>query len=586
MIYAGLHYSFSSDSNRIFAASYDCGATWGIPAGAPLGGQARSMAFASGNPAALYASIIVNASGAHRVVRYLSGTWDYSLSFEDGSYVVASAPTDSCTAYAGGIFGVVRQNVTCGALSWAVVGTTLSGSVNALVAHPTVAGRLLAGTGDGRIYRKADAGSAWVSVLAGAGAINSIVYQAGNPLVVFAAGASSVLYKSTDGGASWTATFPIGAVAALAASAAGPTALYAGGNSFVRQPTHLDAVEPSQFYDHAGGRHTDAPRLGGGGRGHGLQRQDWHEPGRGSGGGHRRDGDDDPGPRPARHAVLCRRLGPQWFYRERELKRGGTHSDAASIRSDIDGDGASDVLVYRPSAGSWYSRNSASSYVVGAGSWNFQWGGLADTPIQGDFDGDGKLDPTVFRAATGQWFVLYSTRAYNPAQFGYFEWAGPGDIPVTADFDGDGKTDIAVYRPTNGYWYLRLSSADYVVGAGNWVFQWGAVGDEPKVGDFDGDGKADITVYRPSNGQWFTRYSALNYDVSQFGYFEWGAGGDVALTADFDGDGQADIAIYRPTGYWYIRNSSQGYVIGAGNAIFGWGAVGDVPKLADFDGDG
>ena len=105
-----------------------------------------------------------------------------------------------------------------------------------------------------------------------------------------------------------------------------------------------------------------------------------------------------------------------------------------------------------------------------------------------------------------------------------------GDVPLTSDFDGDGKADIGVYRPTNGYWYLRLSSANYGVGAGNWIFQWGGSGDEPKLGDFDGDGQIDITVFRPSTGQWFIRYSSRNYDVNQYGYFAWGAGSDIALT--------------------------------------------------------
>ena len=244
---------------------------------------------------------------------------------------------------------------------------------------------------------------------------------------------------------------------------------------------------------------------------------------------------------------------------------------APQTRSNFDGDSKSDIGVYRGSNGYWYLRNSSAGYAVGAGNWQFQWGAPGDIP----------------QPSTGQWFILYSSRAYNPSQFAYYEWGTNTDTPIAADFDGDGKTDIAVYRPSAGYWYLRLSSANYVVGSGNWVFQWGAPGDTPKIGDFDGDGKIEITVFRPSSGQWFVRYSGSGYSPSSFGYYEWGASSDTPLTADFDGDGKSDVGVFRGSnGYWYLRLSSVAYTVGAGNWIFQWGASGDLPRLGDFDGDG
>ena len=257
----------------------------------------------------------------------------------------------------------------------------------------------------------------------------------------------------------------------------------------------------------------------------------------------------------------------------------------AAARNDVDGDTRSDIMLYRPSAGYWYSRNSGSGYAIGAGNWIFQWGAPGDVPIQGDFDGDGKLDPTVFRPSTAQWFIRYSSKGYDPAQFGYFEWGGSGDTPISGDWDGDGKTDFGVYRGSNGYWYLRLSGQNYVAGAGNWIYQWGAPGDTPKLGDFDADGRTDLAIYRAGN--WFIRYSSLGFDPNLYAYYAWGAGGDTPIVADFDGDGRTDIGVYRGSaGYWYLRLSSQNYTVGAGNWQFQWGAPGDEPKLGDFDGDG
>jgi hypothetical protein len=98
--------------------------------------------------------------------------------------------------------------------------------------------------------------------------------------------------------------------------------------------------------------------------------------------------------------------------------------------------------------------------------------------VSGDFDGDGKTDIAVFRPATGEWFIRLSTQGYVFAAGNwYFQWGLPGDQPIASDFDGDGKTDIAVFRPSTGEWFIRLSTFGYAVAQGNWYYQWGLPGD-------------------------------------------------------------------------------------------------------------
>jgi M6 family metalloprotease-like protein len=268
---------------------------------------------------------------------------------------------------------------------------------------------------------------------------------------------------------------------------------------------------------------------------------------------------------------------------------GRSIGDDVSVKGDFDGDGRTELAVYRPSTGEWFIRNSSAGYAVGAGNWYFQWGLGGDLPIVGDFDDDGKAEITVYRPTTGEWFIRYSSLGYNVgAGNWYMQWGLVGDIPLAVDFDGDGKSDLAIYRPTTGEWLIRNSSAGYALGAGNWYYQWGLAGDLPAAADFDGDHRADPAVYRPSTGQWLIRNSASGY-VAGAGnwYFQWGLPGDQHRLADIDGDGKIDPTVYRPTtGEWFVRYSSLGYVVGAGSWYFDWGLSGDTPRLGDFDGDG
>ena len=129
-------------------------------------------------------------------------------------------------------------------------------------------------------------------------------------------------------------------------------------------------------------------------------------------------------------------------------------------------------------------------------------------PVAGDYDGDGITDLAVYRPTTGEWLIRLSTTAY--ATFVALPVRLSGDVSVPGDYDGDGKTDLAIIGPRTGV-VLRLSSTNYTASL---LFQWGLNGDVPAPGEFDGDRRTDLAVFRPSTGTWFFLKSGTAFTVS------------------------------------------------------------------------
>jgi hypothetical protein len=174
------------------------------------------------------------------------------------------------------------------------------------------------------------------------------------------------------------------------------------------------------------------------------------------------------------------------------------------VPGDYDGDRRNDLAIYRPADpasngnGVWYVMlsNFNNSFLT-----ILQWGLPSDKPVAADYDGDGITDIAVYRPSDGIWYMFLSSapngNPFRGIQFGISE-----DIPQPADYDGDGKADVAVFRPSSNLWYILGSST------GVQVIQFGSNGDRPSNSHF---GKSDAkSIVRTGRLRW-SKWSELAF---------------------------------------------------------------------------
>ncbi len=205
---------------------------------------------------------------------------------------------------------------------------------------------------------------------------------------------------------------------------------------------------------------------------------------------------------------------------------------------DYDGDGSSDIAIFRGSSGMWSVRGVTRVY----------YGSSSDIPVSGDYSGDGTTDIGIFRETFGLWAVRGVTRAY---------YGSSSDIPIPGDYDGDGSCDVGIFRNSNGLWAIAGVTRVY----------FGSSGDTAVPGDYDGDGIKDIALFRDSSGLWAIQGQPRVY---------YGSLSDSVVPGDYNGDGTWKTGIFRPsTGMWGIRGVTRVY----------YGSPIDQPVPADYNGD-
>ena len=170
------------------------------------------------------------------------------------------------------------------------------------------------------------------------------------------------------------------------------------------------------------------------------------------------------------------------------------------------------------------------------------WGLATDTPVPADYDGDGKTDLAVFRPSTATWWILLSSTNYT--NYMSRAWGLGTDMPVPGDYDGDGKTDIAVYRPSTATWFILQSSTNYTT----WIVAaWGARRRHPGAGRLRRRRQDRPRRLPPLDRHWYILQSSTQLH-DRGSSQAWGRRHATSpVPGDYDGDGKTDLAVFRPS---------------------------------------
>jgi peptidyl-Asp metalloendopeptidase len=255
-------------------------------------------------------------------------------------------------------------------------------------------------------------------------------------------------------------------------------------------------------------------------------------------------------------------------------------------RQDINGDGRSDLLWFRPSDGRlayWLMNGGAitahGGVLVGVG-WFVQ--------AVGDFNGDGLADLIWNRAAGDMQYWAGDGASFATRQFLANKPEG-WNLLGARDVDGDGKDDLLWNSTSDGVYRLEYWIMDGPVIRRKATFSVNSEWHIQAIGDFNGDGRVDLIWNRPWGDMQFWAGDGAGFATRQY-FTQYPQGWQMLEARDIDGDAKDDLLWFRQSdgrlAYWVMNGPG---ITRHGGISVGAGPVGNhwfVEAGGDFNGDG
>ncbi|MEU5219067.1 VCBS repeat-containing protein [Streptomyces sp. NPDC020807] len=258
----------------------------------------------------------------------------------------------------------------------------------------------------------------------------------------------------------------------------------------------------------------------------------------------------------------------------------GATASAIAPRSDLDGDGHSDLL-YRTNGGATYSVNTTADSSKFTGSSEFS---VDIIPI-GDQDKNGSRPEVLMLSKFGS-LSLYGNASTSSASL---RWIGAGwqtynKVFSPGDLSGDGRADVLARTRTGELWaYLSTGTpngpfhAPRKVGTG-----WNAFDQLIGLGDSDGDGRGDFLARTPAGALFYVGSTTNPYvhkAPKQVGH-GWQIYNQIVGIDDDNGNGVPDLLARGVDGrlYEYFGTGSGKFL--AAKQVSGVGSWSGAGQLA------
>jgi hypothetical protein len=217
-----------------------------------------------------------------------------------------------------------------------------------------------------------------------------------------------------------------------------------------------------------------------------------------------------------------------------------TAAGTASVPSDFNGDGTSDILWRHSTQGDLWlwpmdgAAKQSETFVRTVSDTNWEIRG------QGDQNGDGTADILWRNKVTGMIYFWPMSAGAPTAEIYVATVDTAYDIIGTGDFNGDGRSDILWRNSTVGDLWIWLMN-DATVLSAVYVDTVDPAYVVEGVGDLDGDAKADLVWHGAAGDVWVwlmngtARLSQTYVGTVPDPHYQ------IQQVADFDGNGKADL---------------------------------------------